>query len=727
MNRHQRKVLSLAAAIANLSLSVAVASVATYAWFTSNTQVSASTLTISAASVDFNLGWEVLRYDDDIKAGKSFGTDADEFYLQDYDVYITQKNKYANALLFATIDFSDSYTIDKQMYIDITCQPDHDPVYGSACPAYTSNVCQFKALAYSYTLVGSTTPQPLNTSIDLTNGATKYSTVSNWFASSISQYEKFVSVINGTSYKRSNTICVTPDMNDLYAHVTGSQRISQLVIFIEISYNPELVDYYVETNSDSLGEQFSLAADITELQVRLGDGYAGSYVKMTSGTLTDGQYLIVNNNYNVALDGSLESFTGKNYLDVHPIKNRIKKTEITKAAEFTYDATNKTFTSDSGAVIGFNGASIDVNETYVHQSASVASGKANIVYSSNNYLSFDDTENVTKFNYGADGTYKNISIYQYVSSQETNVYVSSIAITTPTTDLTFNRYDLFKHTGLVVTVTYNNNETDIVTNDCIFSIGGQTYTSTTPVAVTGSQTVTITYYDPDNSNYYATKTYGITIYNQTIALSSETLEGVAGNSTTLTATVSHFSGTPSYQWSSNNSSIVMVSGDTATANVTYISEGNATITCRATLGSQTAVVTCEVDVEAGIPVTGITVSPTSVIVYINESTTLAATVRPASATNQNVIWYSGNTGVVTVSNTGVLTGVAVGSTIVYAYSDTNGNGQHEFQVEPYGQCTVEVKSRSLNNNVPLFTQNYTKVLSWNVKDAQIKMQKGDVR
>ena len=212
-----------------------------------------------------------------------------------------------------------------------------------------------------------------------------------------------------------------------------------------------------------------------------------------------------------------------------------------------------------------------------------------------------------------------------------------------------------------------------------------------PIPVSGSQTVSITYYDPDNSYYTASTSYTITVRDQILALSSTTLSGTGGLSTSLTATPTYFSGTPTYIWSSSNTSVVVVNGNGNTANVTYIAGGSAVITCRATLGSQTATATCLVSVEDGIPVTGVTVAPSSMTITIGNTTTLTATVRPANATNQNVIWYSDSTAIATVDSNGVVTGVAVGTTNIFAFSDTNGNGVWE-QGEPRGGGSITVRN-----------------------------------
>jgi uncharacterized protein YjdB len=65
-----------------------------------------------------------------------------------------------------------------------------------------------------------------------------------------------------------------------------------------------------------------------------------------------------------------------------------------------------------------------------------------------------------------------------------------------------------------------------------------------------------------------------------------------------------------------------------------------------------------------IPVTGVTLSPTTVSVSTGSTTILTATVSPANATNKSVTWTSSNTSVAAVSSSGVVTGVAAGTATI---------------------------------------------------------------
>ncbi|MBC7935140.1 MAG: Ig-like domain-containing protein [Rhizobacter sp.] len=65
-----------------------------------------------------------------------------------------------------------------------------------------------------------------------------------------------------------------------------------------------------------------------------------------------------------------------------------------------------------------------------------------------------------------------------------------------------------------------------------------------------------------------------------------------------------------------------------------------------------------------VPVTGVTVSPTTASISAGATVQLTATVNPANATNQTVSWSSSNTAVATVNATGLVSGVAAGSATI---------------------------------------------------------------
>jgi hypothetical protein len=70
--------------------------------------------------------------------------------------------------------------------------------------------------------------------------------------------------------------------------------------------------------------------------------------------------------------------------------------------------------------------------------------------------------------------------------------------------------------------------------------------------------------------------------------------------------------------------------------------------------------------ELTIAVTGVTVAPSTAAVLVGATSQLSATVAPADATNKTVAWTSSVPANATVSSTGLVTGVANGSSVITA-------------------------------------------------------------
>jgi len=70
------------------------------------------------------------------------------------------------------------------------------------------------------------------------------------------------------------------------------------------------------------------------------------------------------------------------------------------------------------------------------------------------------------------------------------------------------------------------------------------------------------------------------------------------------------------------------------------------------------------DPTSDVPVTGVTVSPTSDSIAVSETLTLTATVAPEDATNKAVTWGTSDDTIATVSDAGVITGVAAGTATI---------------------------------------------------------------
>lgn len=119
-------------------------------------------------------------------------------------------------------------------------------------------------------------------------------------------------------------------------------------------------------------------------------------------------------------------------------------------------------------------------------------------------------------------------------------------------------------------------------------------------------------------------------------------------------------------WISSNTSVATVSSK---GTVKAVGGGTAKITAYAADHSGKKAV-CTVTVDAPVPVTtvavtGVTVEPKSLSLAVGASSApLKATVTPVDATNQTVLWSSSNPAIATVSESGVVTGVADGKAAI---------------------------------------------------------------
>ena len=73
-----------------------------------------------------------------------------------------------------------------------------------------------------------------------------------------------------------------------------------------------------------------------------------------------------------------------------------------------------------------------------------------------------------------------------------------------------------------------------------------------------------------------------------------------------------------------------------------------------------------------VPVTGISLDKTSVILELGDTMALKAFVEPENALNQTVLWYSGNVSVAEVDQNGLVTAIGGGTTRIYAESEDGG-------------------------------------------------------
>ena len=208
------------------------------------------------------------------------------------------------------------------------------------------------------------------------------------------------------------------------------------------------------------------------------------------------------------------------------------------------------------------------------------------------------------------------------------------------------------------TLTWSSSNTSVATVD-----------QTGKVTAVSKGTATITATAKDGSGKKATCSVTVIRPVTSITLDKTLLTIYNGKTETLTATVTP--STASYTdvtWSSSNTSVATVS---SSGMVTGVAKGTATITAAAKDGSGKSA-TCSVDVKQYV--TGITLNKSALTLKEGQTQTLSANVAPDNANDKTLTWSSSNTSVATVSTTGVVSGVASGTTTITATAN-DGSGK----------------------------------------------------
>jgi len=105
-------------------------------------------------------------------------------------------------------------------------------------------------------------------------------------------------------------------------------------------------------------------------------------------------------------------------------------------------------------------------------------------------------------------------------------------------------------------------------------------------------------------------------------------------------------------WDTSNAAVATVKGEGATAFVTAVVNGTATITATTRDGGITA--TCIVTVGSySVPLTAVSLNRAAMDIFPGGSRRIAATLHPFNAANQSVTWGTDNPGVATVAGSGL--------------------------------------------------------------------------
>ena len=138
-------------------------------------------------------------------------------------------------------------------------------------------------------------------------------------------------------------------------------------------------------------------------------------------------------------------------------------------------------------------------------------------------------------------------------------------------------------------------------------------------------------------------------------------------------------------WESSDDEKVSVDENGVITGLALTGGSPVTITVTTEDGGYTA--TCDVIVNP-VPVSGIELDKTTASIRINKTVQLTATVSPDNATDKSVTWESDDTGIATVSESGLVTGVAVGTATITVKSNADNTQK--------ATCTITVTDGAID-------------------------------
>lgn len=235
----------------------------------------------------------------------------------------------------------------------------------------------------------------------------------------------------------------------------------------------------------------------------------------------------------------------------------------------------------------------------------------------------------------------------------------------------------------------NKNWTSSTSNASIASLSGK---STIHAVAPGTAIITVTTEDGKKA---ATITVTVTQQVGEIRLSADKTTLKVGGTAKVTANVlPENASNKGVTFTSSHSTVATVD---ANGNVQAASAGTTTITATAA-DEKGAYGTITIKVED--MATGVTLSPTSKELKVNETAQLAASVLPATA-NQGIKFTSSDETVATVSETGLVTARKEGTAVITATA-ADGSGKS-------ASCTIKVGTTSVDVPVTGITLNHKKI------------------
>ena len=197
----------------------------------------------------------------------------------------------------------------------------------------------------------------------------------------------------------------------------------------------------------------------------------------------------------------------------------------------------------------------------------------------------------------------------------------------------------------------------------VVAVGGGTATVTASVGGVSEESAPITVTAAPETPQETVSSIKLNKYSLTLYV------GEAGEQ--LTASILPEDSTARVTWTSSNTKAAAVSPDGV---VTPIAPGMSTITAEA--GGRHVSATVTVFAER-VRVSGVSFDETEHKIPVRGTAKLTATIAPADATVKTLVWTSDDSGIASVSRTGIVTAVSVGTTTIRA---TSVDGNHSAEI-----------------------------------------------
>ena len=283
-----------------------------------------------------------------------------------------------------------------------------------------------------------------------------------------------------------------------------------------------------------------------------------------------------------------------------------------------------------------------------------------------NYLSGSDTDDIDQNNPNLEIIQSNDTLTSYTSSTTTTGKMGIL------TDLLewhhadpVDQFEIHRNNLLYKNYTHNRNPFIDFPEWVDFIWGTATYNGRRYESYDNTPTGAA---DPSSDTVYGYNPTGDVSVTGVSVSPTSTIIGVGGTVQLIETITPKKATNKNVAWTSSNPGVATVNNSGL---VTGVADGNTTITVKTVDGNYTA--TCSLSVSASyVATTGISVSPVSATIDVGDTENLTATISPINASNQNVIWSSNKTHVATVSDSGVVTGIAGGVATITATSQDGG-------------------------------------------------------